>query len=1141
MELKYNLNDRGILFYLEDNNESVGVDLWPSIVPEMCSEFTEVVHAVMLALDEENAELLNNGVLLKHEILADFDPDIISALNLPDVAPYTLHISGNGLLSDKTFQFEYRLVNLMGRPVLDWSRTGVILKIGSRAYTILNPIYNLICLIDEFNEGIENNPDNTFRALSKIQSLLPKESSIDGYLREIRVADVRSFTLDVFANDDGLPDARIIPVHVSTEKKRQNNIEDELEFSDIQPPIHQPILPEAVSDKFNKQFIERKIVQSRYAVDEWYVFLGRNVKAGLKKAHSALRGSFEDKIAFLKNPHGEIRESLPDDLSEEEIEEVFFEPSDYSKRVAEIGIWQPKVLPFLRQAKEPWLPPEEIGFIIDGVNVRVEFNDVGDLRREVAQAVKDKIPFVIYRDEKIPATEQVLKNLDDFIGTAGPMGPKGPTGPTTPTPEPDVTPGVLLLGEMDNLDSLGFLVKNKPQRNIEYSIPNNLKSKLKDHQLSGLRWLQKHWAIGSSGALLADDMGLGKTLVCLCFLAWLHSQDSGNEHRSRSSLVIAPTALAENWKDEHSIHFYPPGLGSILIARGAGLYNLNSSNSVANSKQSDIKSGRSTLNLKKLGSHALVISTYETVRDYSHSFGKIRWLSVIMDEAQKVKNPSTLVTEQCKAVASNADFVLALTGTPVENRMADLWSILDACQPGRLRDLRRFCREYEGEPESVSNKLEELHHQLCENPESNIFENNDVKPILRRMKYSQLKGLPKKTIHWHPNKKERIISNMPKVQADAYKMAVKDAQTSEKNKGYMLEAIHRLRSISLHPYQYPKSFGSGAKDNSYIAASARLSITFDILDDIEAKNERALLFVDSRDLQPIIQGLLQRRYSLAYPPLIINGSVSGEIRKRRVDQFQRERGFGVIILSPRAAGVGLTLTSANHVIHLSRWWNPAVEDQCTDRVYRIGQERDVQVHIPMAVHPDYRESSFDCRLDELLENKRKMNMLVLAPTSLNNTEFERFYSETVSEISIDSGPEAAFQDILKSMDGEQFEDWVMGCFKRRGFIVKRTPKTHDYGADAQAIHKEPGSSLAFIIQCKQTQTNNLCEVSAVQEILKSTTAYEDPGIAWDPMVVTNASGFTKDANALAVANGVRLMAISELEALNDLSLKPPWE
>lgn len=154
------------------------------------------------------------------------------------------------------------------------------------------------------------------------------------------------------------------------------------------------------------------------------------------------------------------------------------------------------------------------------------------------------------------------------------------------------------------------------------------------------------------------------------------------------------------------------------------------------------------------------------------------------------------------------------------------------------------------------------------------------------------------------------------------------------------------------------------------------------------------MYVDSIDFQATLQALLQRRYSLARPPWVISGAVAGEQRKRRVDEFQATEGFAVMILSPRAGGVGLTLTAATHVIHLSRWWNPAVEDQCSDRVYRIGQERPVHIYFPIAVHPIFGEYSFDVQLDHLLRRKRSLSNALLTPAEITIEDMRRLFEAT---------------------------------------------------------------------------------------------------------------------------------------------------
>jgi hypothetical protein len=175
-----------------------------------------------------------------------------------------------------------------------------------------------------------------------------------------------------------------------------------------------------------------------------------------------------------------------------------------------------------------------------------------------------------------------------------------------------------------------------------------------------------------------------------------------------------------------------------------------------------------------------------------------------------------------------------------------------------------------------------------------------------------------------------------------------------------------------------------------------MSAAFEALDLIASRNDRALVFIDDLDLQARLSGVIQRRYSLPTPPMIINGRVDGAVRQARVDKFQiGPDEFEVMILSPRAGGVGLTLTRANHVIHLSRWWNPAVEDQCTGRVVRIGQVRDVEVHIPMAMLPDGK-ASFDQNLHALLNRKRRLMRDALLPPSATEADRDELFRATIN-------------------------------------------------------------------------------------------------------------------------------------------------
>ena len=484
---------------------------------------------------------------------------------------------------------------------------------------------------------------------------------------------------------------------------------------------------------------------------------------------------------------------------------------------------------------------------------------------------------------------------------------------------------------------------------------------LKQHQIDGLRWLRDAWNAGRPGVLLADDMGLGKTLQALAFLALLREAMRARQIPQRPILIVAPTGLLANWRREHDLHLSGEGLGRVVHAYGAGLAALR-------------MPGTRTLNRVELNRAEWVLTTYETMRDNQIELGDIPFAAITFDEAQRIKTPSVRVTDAAKSM--NADFVIAMTGTPVENRLADIWCIVDRVQPLFLGDLKTFSARYEAAPDEVTLRTlkAKLERKLGGAPGL----------MIRRLKREQLDGLPTKS-------ENEVREPMPPIQAGVYGSALAAARSSS-TPGARLQALQRLRLLSLHPD--PAMEGA---DEAYIAASARLRACFSILDQVQRLGEKALVFCEFLDMQARMAGLVQRRFGLRHAPVLINGAVSGELRQRHVNEFQvSDAGFNVMILSPRAGGVGITVTAANHVVHLTRWWNPAVEDQCTDRVYRIGQVRPVTVHLPMAVLPGAR--TFDQTLHELLHRKRTLAQdLLAAPAGDDKADTEALFAGTVGE------------------------------------------------------------------------------------------------------------------------------------------------
>ena len=483
-------------------------------------------------------------------------------------------------------------------------------------------------------------------------------------------------------------------------------------------------------------------------------------------------------------------------------------------------------------------------------------------------------------------------------------------------------------------------------------LPSSLKTRdLYPHQKRGVSWLQESWNSGKRGVLLADDMGLGKTLQVLVFLAWLRETGC----KQKTFLIVAPTGLLKNWQDEHSTHLLSPGLGRLTEGYGEKLKNLRSG-SIENA-------------VDCLSNTDLVLTTYQSLALNENIFRCVAWQIIVFDECQAIKNPATYRTDMAKAMA--AEFSIGVTGTPVENSLGDLWCIADAVSPGLLKTYKEFKVQYEKEesgPKKLTNKLK-----------------HEISPpfILRRMKEKHLDGLPQK---------KEIIKDkeMPESQAHAYCQVIEDIQRGRYGKN-TLNAIQKLRAISL----FHREGTEDMNDSEFIASSARLSALFEILNEIENRGEKALIFLESRELQGKLIALIQRRYALREPPQLINGSVQGHIRKAKVDVFQQmPPGFAVMVISPKAGGTGLTITKANNVIHLDRWWNPAVEDQCSDRVYRIGQDKDVNIYVIRALYPNRTIKSYDEVLHEILSKKRKLSKKVIVPTTFNTEDLKSIFKES---------------------------------------------------------------------------------------------------------------------------------------------------
>jgi non-specific serine/threonine protein kinase len=459
-----------------------------------------------------------------------------------------------------------------------------------------------------------------------------------------------------------------------------------------------------------------------------------------------------------------------------------------------------------------------------------------------------------------------------------------------------------------------------------------LQGTLRPYQQAGVRWLHLLSSLGL-GACLADDMGLGKTIQVLALLLVQQREAPG-----RPSILVVPASLLANWVAE--LERFAPSL-SFLVAHPSAM-----------------PSSALTSEPPELASKDLVITTYGFVLR-SPWLERIRFRQVILDEAQAIKNPSAKQTRKVKQL--KADARIALTGTPVENRLGDLWSIFDFLNPGLLGSAQAFTAYTKGlaqRPHHAYGPLREL-----------------VRPyILRRVKTD------KKVIPDLPDKTElKAYCPLSRIQAALYQQGV--AELAEQlattdgiqRKGLVLSYLMRFKQICNHPSQWS---GDGAWQAE---ASGKFGRLRELCDTIAARQEKVLVFTQFRETTEPLAAFLGEIFGR--PGLVLHGGIPVKQRQDLVRRFQEDERVPFFVLSIKAGGSGLNLTAASHVIHFDRWWNPSVENQATDRAFRIGQKRNVMVHKFIC------RGTVEERINALIESKKQLSQdLLEGGKELNLTE-----------------------------------------------------------------------------------------------------------------------------------------------------------
>jgi len=586
---------------------------------------------------------------------------------------------------------------------------------------------------------------------------------------------------------------------------------------------------------------------------------------------------------------------------------------------------------------------------------KISLGDIELTKKEFKQLAMLKVPIVNLRGKWIHLTDEQIKGFKVLWKQRYDKDIKMNELLKYKLNKDEFLPG-FKLSRIEGADNITNMINalSDIDKIEEVKSPESLNAQLRDYQKHGYSWM-KYLRERNIGACLADDMGLGKTIQLISLLLYEREQ----KLTTKPTLLVCPTSLIGNWKKE--MEKFAPKL-DVIVHHGGN-----------RKKDKEFE--------KSVDGKDVVLTTYALAQRDEILINKIDWAGLVLDEAQNIKNSFTKQTKSIKRI--NSDYRIALTGTPVENRLSELWSIVDFLNVGYLGSHKEFEKNYAIPIESgkESNRAEVLKKLISP------F-------ILRRLKTDPniVKNLPEKN-------EMKVYCNLTSEQASLYEAIISgmlkkiEKKQGIERKGMVLAALGNLKQICNHPAQF-------LKDRSEInGRSGKLNMLIDMLRKIIDQNDKALIFTQFTEMGHFLEKAIKD--SLDVSSLFLHGGIRRNKRDEMVKIFQSEDvEYPVFILSLKAGGVGITLTKANHVFHFDRWWNPAVENQATDRAFRLGQKKNVQVHKFICA------GTLEEKIDMLIDSKK-----VLAESIVGTGE------EWLTEMSDDE-----LKDLMKLENKELIAD-----------------------------------------------------------------------------------------------------------------------
>lgn len=978
----------------------------------------------------EELEIGENRIFMSHRVAAAIHAQAADVLGLPPLVDLAFRTDVEGVPGQDQFRLRFDWLRHGRKEMV--SRTGAIL--GTTMGLRRLPLWLLEALEVAEKSVRGRSIEEDWEALARFRNAIEPgvqsaengsvaKLEISNFLRDLNVQLADAFSISPVGDDAGA-DFEILPFSRRMIDK-ETGVDGKSEIAESAG-----LLSGASLKAFQNRVDEKGAIAAYRTGERSYLVVDRSAAPALDVMQKMKSAPDEARRSFIQNPRLLISQAIEDDLrqrgqldglspaQEQELidstaEPVLIETREYSERVTGKTVYVRPNLDLVESSGTTWLP-EIFGEATARVIRGLPAEQLAVLERDIRAAIEADEPEVHFAGETIaatPATEHAVRRQREQMEAElrdVPIKEPGDTDNEEEAPE-----GPIILETEDNYESLKWTQAIKQRKAVLPStVPTVIRTPLKAHQVESLNWQIEAWQAGLPGILNADEQGLGKTLQTIAFLCWLRANAAASTEPSGPILVVAPTSLLENWEMEVENHIGTGGLGHLVRLYGSATGAVKKTGA----RGMDTDFGDSLLELGFLedairqgrGHDFWVLTTYTTLTNYQHSLGAIPFSAVVFDEIQALKNPVSL---RAKAgVAVKADFHIGLTGTPIENTTIDLWAIFEQLFPGPLGTLRDFRARFKSPDEGNMSELSDL-----------VFRGKDGGPpmALRRLKEDVARELPMKRRVLRP----RL---MPDHQARIYEDARLKLATG--SKGGALKMLHHIRTVSVHP-----AITASEEAEAFIDMSARLSSCFAVLEAIRKRGERALVFIEHVQMQHRFISLVKHVFGIERVDLI-NGSTPIHRRQEIVNRFQQhlgdDRGFDLLVLGPKAAGTGLTLTAATHVIHLSRWWNPAVEEQCNDRVHRIGQTKPVTVHMPMAIHPAFQEHSFDCLLNSLMTRKRNLAKSVLWPMGDTEDDADQL--------------QAMLKEDRRRTTGNPVQDAMIAMFEREGSALPELTKDGGY-------------------------------------------------------------------------------------------------